>query len=140
MSTAKQLVVMVENRVGRLAEVTGIIGEAGSNILGFSIAEGENFGIVRFMLDDLGSAYRLLKERGHTVSCTDVLAIPMEDRPGGLHEVSSRCGELGVNIVYAYAFRIGEGAVLVMKVDDLQKSLRALKGAGFTTLSNDDLS
>lgn len=139
MTLAKQLSVMVENRVGRLAEVTGIIGEAGANILGFSIAEGENFGIVRFMLDRTEEAYAALKANGHTVSCSDVIALPIEDTPGGLHRVAARCAQLGVNIVYAYAFRKGEGAVLVLKVDDIPRSVRMLKGDGFHPLSVDDL-
>ena len=129
---------MVENRIGRLAQVTGAIGDAGADILGFSIAEGENFGIVRFILDRPGEAYANLKSRGHTVSCTEVIALPMEDRPGGLHEVAKRCGELGINIVYAYAFRKGRGAVLILKVDDTPRAVRTMRAEGFILLSLDE--
>ena len=139
MTLVKQLSVMVENRVGRLAEVTGIIGEAGANILGFSIAEGENFGIVRFMLDRTDDAYNALKANGHTVSCSDVIALPIEDNPGGLHRVAARCAQLGVNIVYAYAFRKRDGAVLVLKVDEIARSVRLLKSDGFNPLDTEEL-
>ncbi len=139
MTLVKQLSVMVENRVGRLAEVTGTIGEAGANILGFSIAEGENFGIVRFILDRTDEAYAALKGNGHTVSCSDVIALPIEDNPGGLHRVAARCAQLGVNIAYAYAFRKGDGAVLVLKADDALRSISLLKGDGFQPLDKKDL-
>ena len=139
MTVVKQLSVMVENRVGRLAEVTGTIGEAGANILGFSIAEGENFGIVRFMVDATDAAFAALKAKGHTVSCSDVIALPIDDNPGGLHRVAARCAQLGVNIVYAYAFRKGDGAVLVLKVDDTPRSVRLLKADGFEPLPAEGL-
>lgn len=139
MSTLKQLSVMVENKIGRLAKVTGTIGQAGANILGFSIAEEENFGILRFLLDHPAKAYKALKSDGYTVSCTDVIAISMEDRPGGLHRVAKRCGELGVNIIYAYAFRHNGNAVLVLKVDDTDNSVKALLADGFQLLDQKDL-
>jgi len=138
-SVLKQLSVLTENRIGKLADITGTVGDAGADILGFSIAEGENFGIIRLMVDRPEEAYEALRSKGHTVSYTEVLAIRMEDRPGGLHEAASACGRLGVNIVYAYAFRNGEGAVLVMKVGDTAAALRSLRGAGIEPLAHSSL-
>ncbi len=130
---------MVENRTGKLADITGTVGDAGANILGFSIAEGENFGIIRLMVDRPEQAHEALKNKGHTVSYTEVLAIRMEDRPGGLHEAASSCGRLGINIVYAYAFRNPGHAVLVMKVDNAAEALRSLRAAGIEPLDHSSL-
>ena len=80
----KQISVFLENKSGRLAEVTRILGENNINISALSIADTTDFGILRLILNNPEKAEEALKENGFTVSCTNVIAIGVSDRPGGL--------------------------------------------------------
>lgn len=101
---AKQISVFLENKAGRLAHVTRVLGEAGINIRALSIADTSDFGILRIIVNDPEKAYRILKEADFTVSETEVIAVQVPDSPGGLATVLEQMSDADLNIEYLYAF------------------------------------
>ncbi|MDI6829264.1 MAG: ACT domain-containing protein, partial [Armatimonadota bacterium] len=94
----KQLSIFLENQSGRLAEVTGALGAEGINIRALSLADTSGFGILRLIVSDIAKARKVLQEKGFTVKETDVIAVEVPDRPGGLAEVLSALAAEGINI------------------------------------------
>ncbi|MBU4532996.1 MAG: ACT domain-containing protein [Eubacteriales bacterium] len=125
----KQISVFLENKSGRLAAVTRILGNEGINIRALSIADTSDFGILRLIVDDPAKAYSKLKEGGITVSETEVIAVEIPDTPGGLASVLDILDAGGANIEYLYAFvsKSSGNALVLMKVEDLDKAAAALK-------------
>ncbi len=138
---AKQLSIFLENKVGRLAEVTGVLGERGVNIRALSLADTSDFGVLRLIVDDPTKAQEALKEEGYTVSTTEVIAVKVPDKPGGLGRVLRSFIDLGVNIEYMYAFagKNGDNAVVVFRVDDPERAIPVLKQHGVGLLTEDEI-
>jgi hypothetical protein len=137
----KQISIFVQNKPGRLAKVTRILGEANVDIRALSVAEIGDFGIIRLIVDKPEAAVEALEAKGVTVKLTEVLAVEMENRPGGLAKVAELLGDEGVNIEYAYAFmtRDPEKAVLLMRADNKSRAENILKEANIRVFSDDDL-
>jgi hypothetical protein len=137
----KQISIFVQNKPGRLAKVTRILGEANVDIRALSVAEIGDFGIIRLIVDKPETAVEALEAKGVTVKLTEVLAVEMENKPGGLAKVAELLGDEGVNIEYAYAFmtRDPEKAVLLMRVDNKSRAENILKEANIRVFSDDDL-
>ena len=129
----KQLTVFLENKSGRLAEVTKVLGEAGINISALSIADTENYGILRLIVNNPAEAAAILKKDGFSVGTTDVIGITIDDTPGSLAKVLNVLDRNNVSIEYMYAFtgstHAGKANV-VIKVEDLNKAMEILKGSG----------
>ncbi|NLU42226.1 MAG: ACT domain-containing protein [Firmicutes bacterium] len=136
-----QISVFLENEAGRLANVAKILGGAEVNIRALSIADTADFGILRLIVDDPERAAAVLRGAGLTVSLTDVIAVEMPDRPGGLAQVLDALADARVNIEYMYAFvtQSAEGAVVVFRVDQLDEAIGALTARGLRLLSGDDV-
>ena len=100
----EQISVFLENKAGRLAEVTRVLGEAGINIRALSLADTTDFGILRLIVDQYDKAREILKDKGFTVGKTEVVAVEVPDRPGGLGLVLQILAASGVNVEYMYAF------------------------------------
>jgi hypothetical protein len=98
----KQISVFLENKKGRLAEVTALIAREGINIRALALADTADFGVLRLIVNDNETAQRLLKDHGYTVGVTEVVAVEVEDQPGGLHQILDR---LIAHSVCAYDFR-----------------------------------
>jgi hypothetical protein len=126
----KQISVFSENRPGRLAAVARAMKEENVNIFAFSIAEGAGYGVIRALVDQPDLALRKLESMGFTVRFTDVLAVEMEDRPGGLYEVIQVLGDAGINIEYSYAYSGRKCAVLIMRVEDPEAAAGRLLDSG----------
>lgn len=127
----KQLSVFVENKSGRLAEVTSIIANAGIDIRALSIADTTDFGILRLVVDKPYDAEKALKAAGLTVSLTDVIAVGIPDRPGGFAETMCSIADKDVGVEYMYAFISRENrAYLIMRVLDNEKAITALVSHG----------
>ncbi|MCM0081460.1 ACT domain-containing protein [Geomonas sp. Red32] len=137
----EQISIFIENKFGRLAEVTRILGDAGINIRTLSLADTSDFGILRLIVNDTEKAKLVLKEKGFTVSKTDVVAVEIPDRPGGLADILQALDKDGINVEYMYAFveRCGENAVMIFRFDETEKALSALAGNGFTVLPGERL-
>lgn len=137
----KQLSVFVENKDGRLAEITTIIANAGIDIRALSIADTTDFGILRLVVDKPYEAEKALKEAGLTVSLTDVIAIGIPDRPGGFAETISAVADKDVGVEYMYAFisRQHDRAYLIMRVADNEKAIAALTAHGCDILDGESV-
>ncbi|HUV25265.1 MAG TPA: ACT domain-containing protein [Methanomassiliicoccales archaeon] len=135
----KQLSVFLENKPGRLARISKALEEEGINILAFSIAEADGFGVIRALVDDPDKAHNKLVEMGFTVSFTEVIAVQMRDEPGGLFEVASILGDENINIDYSYAFSGRKAAVLILRVDKVEEAIRNLVSRGIRLLEEKDL-
>lgn len=124
----KQMSVFVENTTGRLAQLTRVLGNDGIDIKASCIADTVDFGILRCIVDDPEEATRVLKEHGFTASITEVIAVELEDRPGGFADVLEILAKenIGVNYIYS-TIRSKEGAaIIVLKVEDPQKVIDVL--------------
>ena len=124
----EQISVFLENRTGRLAEVTFILTEAGVNIRALALADTSDFGVLRMIVDDNEKAKRVLRDNGLTIGAHDVVAVEVEDRPGGLHRILDLLGKVGVNVEYMYAFvrNSGNNAIMIFRFDDTDKALATL--------------
>ena len=130
--TVKQLSIFLENKLGRLAEVSSTLGRYGINIRALSIADTANFGILRLIVNNPAEAYQVLKNSGFTVSETDVIAAEIEDSPGGLGKILTLMDENDVNIEYLYAFleKKTAQALVVFRVENIDKATHILQTNG----------
>ncbi|MBN2645395.1 MAG: ACT domain-containing protein [Desulfuromonadaceae bacterium] len=124
----EQISIFIENKSGRLAEVTQTLGESGVNIRALSLADTSDFGILRLIVDKTDVAKLALKERGFTVSKTEVVAVEVPDRPAGLAGILQILDAGQVNVEYMYAFveRCGGNAVIIFRFDDAETAIKVL--------------
>ena len=137
----EQISIFIENKSGRLAEVSRILGEAGVNIRALSLADTSDFGILRLIVNDCEKAKDILKTNGFTVNKTEVVAVEVPDRPGGLALILQALDRQSINVEYMYAFveRCGENAVIIFRFDETEKAIAALSGSGFNILAGERL-
>ncbi len=129
MDYVEQISVFLENKAGRLEEVTSILAEANINIRALSLADTSDFGILRLIVNDNNKAKEELKKAGFAVAKTEVVAVEVSDKPGGLHHILHILKKANVNVEYMYAFvqQNGAHAVLIFRFDNLGEALRILK-------------
>ena len=137
----EQISIFIENKSGRLAEITRILGEGGINIRALSLADTSDFGILRLIVNDVETANRVLKEKGFTVNKTEVVAVEVPDRPGGLGAILRALDTEQINVEYMYAFveRCGGNAVIIFRFDGTDKAINALKANNFSVLAGERL-
>ena len=121
----KQISIFLENKSGRIAEVTSVLAEAGINIRTLSLADTTDFGVLRLILSDADEAEKTLKNAGLTVRKTDVVAVEVEDKPGGLNNILDILGKSEVNIEYMYTYvhQAGDNAVMIFKFTDIENAI-----------------
>jgi hypothetical protein len=137
----EQISIFLENKPGSLENVTRILKDANINIRTLSLADTTDFGILRLIVNDVNKALNVLKENGLRVSRTNVVAVEVPDRPGGLHSILETLSKNGVNVEYLYAFveRSGENAVIIFRFDALDAAIDVLLKNGFTVMPGDKL-
>ncbi len=137
----KQLSVFLENKAGRLSGPCHVLGKAGVNILTLSLADTQEFGILRLIVKDWQRARAVLEQGGCVVKVTEVLAIEVADRPGGGAEVLEVLERANINVQYMYAFtfRRGDKAVLVFRFDDADTAIGVLQDKGINVLKSVEL-
>ena len=134
----KQISVFMENRAGRLEEITGILAKASINIRALSLADTSDFGILRLIVDNPDKAVAILKKEDFTVRENEVIATEVEDKPGGLHDILTLFSKAGISIEYMYAFlerKHDNKAVLIIRVEAAAKAVKTLQDAGKHLLS-----
>lgn len=133
----EQIAVFLENKSGRLAEITSIIAAENVNIRALSVADTADFGILRLIVDDVEKAKAALKTNGFTVGITNVLAVEVADQVGGLATVLKSIETAGLNVEYMYAFvnKSSENAVLIFRFEDMDKAIDSLQKDGYKLLS-----
>jgi hypothetical protein len=137
----KQVSVFLSNEQGRLATLTRLLTEAGINIRALSLAENADFGVLRLIVSDRPRCMALLKEHGFAAQETDVIAVQVDDQPGGLYRIVETLNGRGLNIEYLYAFftKSGDKAVVVMKIDHAEQAVDALARNSIFALPDDVL-
>ncbi|MBQ3393037.1 MAG: acetolactate synthase [Lachnospiraceae bacterium] len=139
--TVKQISVFLENKPGALAEFTKILQKSEIDLRALSLAEHEDFGIVRVIVDDPYSTIQILKDEGYVCSVTPVLAVEIEDKPGALVKLLTALGDNGVNLEYSYAFlvRKAKSAFMILRVADNEAAGKVLRDNGVTPICQDEL-
>ncbi len=135
----EQLSIFLENKAGRLAQVTKTLKDADINIRALSLADTSDFGILRLIVDDTARAEGILKEAGFTVGRTAVVAVEVDDNPGGLNAILEILSEYAVNVEYMYAFvqKKGGSATLIFRFDRIDQAIDALKAKGVPIIPAD---
>lgn len=133
----KQISVFLENKSGRLADVTRTLGDNDIDISALSIADTTDFGILRLIVNKPEKAEEVLKEHGYTFSATSVIAIGVQDKPGGLAVALEILDEANIGIEYMYAFvsKTDEEALVILRLDDAEKAVAVLKDKGVRVLT-----
>jgi hypothetical protein len=136
-----QISVFLENKQGRIRDITQVLAEKKIDIRALSIAETRDFGVLRMIVDKPDFAYESLKEAGFVVRQTAVLAVEIEDTPGGLNNTLKILEENQLNIEYMYAFveKASEKALMVMRFDDADKAQQVLEKQGISLVSPDKI-
>lgn len=137
----KQISVFVENKLGRLVEITEVLADAGISIRAVSLADTSDFGILRIIVDQPDLAEQVLKDAGHTVAITNVLAVGMPDQPGSLSGIIRLLVEHRLNIEYMYAFTGDHNGTsyVIIKLDNLTCGVDVLKENGVIVLDKEDI-
>ncbi len=137
----EQLSIFLENKSGRLAEVTRVLGKAGVNIRALSVAETSDFGILRLIVNNIDKALDALKNSNFTVSRTEVIAVEVPDKPGGLSEILDILENNKVNVEYMYAFVEGssDNALIVFRFDDNNRAIEILESENVKILNGDSV-
>ncbi|MBW2660219.1 MAG: ACT domain-containing protein [Deltaproteobacteria bacterium] len=137
----EQIAVFLENKSGRLAEITAILADNSINIRALSVADTADFGILRLIVDDVKKARDVLQDGGFTVGKTDVLAVEVADQVGGLAAVLKSLHAAIMNVEYMYAFvnKSGEDAVLIFRFEKMDEAIEVLSKDGFTLLSGEQI-
>ena len=139
---AEQISIFIENKEGRLAEVTAILRDSDVNIRALSLADTTDFGVLRLIVNNNEKAEAALRKEGFTVGRTKVLAVEVTDEPGGLNKVLDPLWMQNVNVEYMYAFANPQckNAIMVFRFDDHQKALEILKERQIKVISAEEIS
>jgi hypothetical protein len=132
----KQLSVFIENKAGRVSEVTDHLGRADVNIRGFSVSDTADYGIIRLVVDDPDRALGVLHDAGFAVKANDVLCVELPDHPGGLAGILKVVSGAGVNIEYVYSLI---GTYVVINVADIDRAVGLLRDKPVTLVSQEDI-
>jgi len=124
----KQISVFLENKIGRLAEITKILGDKGINIRALSIADTAEFGILRMIVNQIEKTRSILESSGFAVLETEVIVVEVADKPGGLAKVLEMMAKANLNLEYLYAFVSpkGRNAMVVLKVEKTSEAIELL--------------
>ena len=137
----KQLSLFVENKPGRLTVSCRALADAGVNILTLSLADTQQFGILRLIVREWEKARAVLEKAGCVVRVTDVVAVEMEDKPGSLADTLAAVGRVGLNVEYLYAFTFKRGncGVLVFRFDDPDKAIESLRRENVRIIASSEI-
>ncbi|MFP4016322.1 MAG: ACT domain-containing protein [Halanaerobiales bacterium] len=134
----KQISIFIENKSGRLAEVTRTLGENDIDLIAISISDTTDFGILRLIVNKPDKAEEVLKDNGLTVNITEVIAISVTDKPGSLAKALTVLSNQSIGIEYMYAVgKDTNGAVVIMRVDDAAEAIEILKNENITVLNSE---
>lgn len=138
---AEQISIFLENKAGRLAEVTATLRDANVNIRALSLADTTDFGILRLIVNDNQKAEKVLKDEGFTVGKTDVIAVEVDDNPGGLNQVLDPLTREGINVEYMYAFANphGKNAIMIFRFDKIDKAIEILAQNTIKVIKGEDV-
>ncbi len=136
-----QLSIFLENRQGRLYEVCSVLGASKINIRALTIAETEGFGVLRIVVDKPEEAVKILKYNGFVANITEIVALEVEDKPGGLANILGVLNENNINIEYMYGFveKFSEKALLVFRFENPDSAISVLVKNNIKVIGKDDI-
>lgn len=136
-----QVSVFAENKPGKISRITEILGNNGINIRAITISDSGDYGIIKLLLDKPQQGNDCLKNAGFASTLKDIVAIKIDDSPGGLHKAAALLADNKVNVEDAYGFTIREKnlAVFVFQVADVVNTEKLLKQGGFDIISDSEL-
>ena len=137
----KQISVFLENKTGALGEVVKFMAENNVNLRALSIADTEDFGILRIITDDPDSSIEKIKIAGYSAKLTNVLAVEIDDKPGSFSKIVDVLSNEGISIEYTYAFlsKKADRAYIIIRADNSEKASELLKKSGITVSQQQDL-
>jgi len=137
----EQISVFLENKSGRLADVTSVLAEAGINIRVLSVADATDFGVLRMIVHDNKKAEDVLKNGGFAMRKTEVLAVEVEDRPGGLNKILVILQKAKINVEYMYALarQDKKNAIMIFRFDNLDEAARLLEENGVNVIDSNEV-
>ncbi len=132
----QQIAIFLENRSGRLADISALLAREQINIRAMSLADTTDFGILRLVVDNTDKAKAALKENGFTIGITDIIAIQVKDQPGGLDNILQVVKKANLDVEYMYAFtqKSGELGILLFRFDNLAEAIEVLQREGVKIL------
>ncbi len=140
--TIKQLSIFVENKPGRLSEVTETLKKGDINIRAITTADSSDFGILRLIVDDTDKALECLKADGYLVKVVNVIAVTADDKPGGMAAIMKTLYKTNISVEYMYSAFLNPSdvtACLILRVDRSEDAIEALTDAGYKLLSTEEL-
>jgi hypothetical protein len=123
----KQLSIFLENKSGRLTEVTEALASASINISAFSVADTADYGILRMIVNKPEQAEQLLKAKGLSVHITEVIGLVVPNEPGGLHRALQILSSEGISVEYMYAFALSDRATVIIRTEAVQEAITVLQ-------------
>jgi len=126
----KQISVFLPNEPGILAKFTKVLMDKNINMRALSVAETADFGILRILVDKVDECIEILKKNNYLVTTTDVIAVDVPDKPGALYEISKILGDNSINIEYIYSTLVKDEAIIVLRIDNIDKAVEVLKKKG----------
>jgi hypothetical protein len=135
----KQLSVFIENREGRLEQVTDVLKKCNINIASFSLADTSEYGMLRMIVSSPEEGRKVLKDAGFSAMLTDVIAVKIAQQPGTLHEVLKCLFEAGISVEYMYTLAtVGKDTSIIMKLSDSEAALKLLISSGYGVCTADE--
>ena len=137
----KQISVFVENKKGRLSAMTKVLSDNNIDLIALSIADTTNFGILRCIVDKIQKALEVLSDAGFAANTTDVIAVKVEDKPGGLTKVLDILTAADVSVEYLYSFvkKTEDGALIIFRVDNTKKTIDVFTENNITMLTEEEI-
>ncbi len=137
----QQISVFAENRPGKIERISGVLGKKKINMRAITIADSGDYGIIKILVDRPVDGCNALKAEGIAATLKEIVAVKIEDRPGGLQKASAVLAGSEINVEDAYGFTIrgSDEAVFVFQVKDVKKTEHILSEAGFSVLSDNEL-
>jgi hypothetical protein len=137
----QQISIFAENKPGKIERISGILSRNGINMRAITIADSGDYGIIKILVDRPVDGCNVLKEDGIAATLKEIVAVKIDDSPGGLHKASSVLSKNDINVDDAYGFTIRSSneAVFVFQVKDIKKTEKVLTDAGFTILGDKEI-
>jgi hypothetical protein len=137
---AVQISIFLENTGGRIAEATSILANADINIKAISLADTTDFGVLRLIVNDVDKAEKALKDEGFTVGKTNVVAVNVLDKPGGLNKILSILSNGDINVEYIYALtQSGDHAIMIFRFDNTDNAIKVLEAESVKIFSGEEV-
>ena len=137
----KQISVFLENTKGSLVRLTRLLSKAGVDLIAMTIADTENYGIMRCIVSDTEKGVKIMREAGYVARLTDVLAVSVPDRPGGLTDVLTLLNAADISVEYLYSFvrNSGSHALVIFRLNDNERGMRVLQEGDIELLTQEQV-